>query len=241
MTRALARFALLSLVVSGCGVLLPGSEDDASGEGGGGGQEPIGEVTTWPAFEHDCDVQFDGAVRVIQSSGLADVLGFSIGSWQPGAFAADPRLSLDFSPAAGMEFDVDRSEAGVASDFDLSMQVGNTMYSNRHPHQGETRGRVIIEQFDAREGTATVEFAGVMLLGQDAVYAGDYRCAISGRLSVVLGRTPLGESCREDHECGGTASERVCGFDELVCVIGCHVDEDCTAGSVCDGDRCTQG
>jgi hypothetical protein len=241
MTCGLLRFALFTLTASACGGLFPdGSESSADGDdGGGAGREPLGEVTSWPAFEHDCDVPFDGAIRVIQGSGLADVLGFSVGSWQPGAIVADPYVSVDFRPAAGMQFDVDRNEAETASDFDLAMQVGNTSYSNRHPHQGETRGEVIVEEFDPRAGTATVEFIGVMLLGQDAVYAGDYRCGLSGRLSVVLGRAPLHEPCREDHECGGTASERVCGFDTLVCEIGCHDDDDCAAGSLCDGETCT--
>ena len=199
-------------------------------------------MTSWPTFELDCDVPFDGSIRVIQDSGSADTLGFSIGNWTAGAIAGDPRLDLRFRPGTEpMRFDVDRREAEVASDFDLLVQVGNTMFTNRNPHQGETRGEVVIERFDAQAGVATVELVDVKLLGVDAVYSGDYRCGMSGRLSVELGRAALGEPCREDYECGGDRSQRVCDFDDLVCALGCHVDEDCPPGTICEGESCAAG
>jgi hypothetical protein len=121
------------------------------------------------------------------------------------------------------------------------VQVGNTTFSNRNPHQGETRGEVVIERFDAQAGVASVELIGVKLFGNDAVYAGDYRCGLTGRLTVELGRAEIGAVCREDYECGGDRAERVCDFDSLSCAAGCHVDEQCAQGRICDGESCVAG
>jgi len=231
-------------LASGCGALFSGPGDDgggdSAGDDGGPTQEPLGRVTSWPTFTLDCDVPFDATIRVIQASGSADTLGFSIGNWTAGAITGDPRIDLAFRPGVEpWQFDVDRRAAEVASDFDLLVQVGNTTFSNRNPHQGETRGQVVVERFDAPAGVVSVELVDVKLLGVDAVYAGDYRCGLSGRLAVELGRAPLGEPCREDYECGGDRSERVCDFDGLVCAVGCHVDEDCPLGRICDGETCS--
>ena len=235
-------------LLSGCGALFSGPEQETSevssaGDDGGITQEPLGAVTSWPTFELDCDVSFEGAIRVIQDSGSADTLGFSIGNWTAGAIAGDPRIDLRFRPGVEpLRFDVDRRAAEVASDFDLLVQVGNTTFSNRNPHQGETRGEVVIERFDAQAGVASVELIGVKLLGVDAVYAGDYRCGLSGRLIVELGRGEIGEVCREDYECGGDRAERVLGdFDSLSCAVGCHVDEQCAQGRICEGESCVAG
>jgi hypothetical protein len=121
------------------------------------------------------------------------------------------------------------------SGFTFTLVIHNTTYGLLAASAGEIHGTLTLASFDPASGKARVVFASAAVSGDDAIYAFHGRCAISGAIDVNgFAATPLGSRCQKDNECGGALSGKVCDDASFNCAAGCHVDQDCPLGSLCD-------
>jgi hypothetical protein len=220
------------------------------GCGGGGETPPDGTssspVTTWPTFTGDCTAPWDHVVTAINSNAYSNpdpLIGFSLQDRVEGEQGPRAYLSLDFDPAAvGQALNVDKSAGGKQVKFVMIIDSpdapnkSTTTYSQfDNGVSGGVHGTVTVKSYDAAGGTAEILFTNAALIGQDAVYAGNFRCGVNGTLKVsAFKRTALGASCQSDLECGGGYSGRVCDNNSFKCAQGCHQAEDCPLGRTCN-------
>lgn len=198
-------------------------------------QEPLtriasSTVSSWPTFSGDCQANWNHIVSAGNSNPLNSEYSFSLKDKVEGMLGFEADLRITFKVAdIGVPLELDQNAARHVR---LNYHILNTTYQP-YGDPGMIHGTVTVAQYQPPE-LAEFLFSDATLVGHDAVYAGTKRCRIDGTLRTSFVATALGSRCGTDLECGGAGSGRVCDNSTFVCVVGCHVDGDCSIGKVCD-------